>query len=331
LKEDADGRLGARHGARVKQSMPPKPEIFEVPVRGGPMTVGRWGSAGPVIVASHGITGSLMLWTALVEELGPGFLVIAPDHRGRGGSASLPPPFGIRAHAADLIAVMDELSLDNAIFVGNSMGAAVVAQAAADHPNRARAVILVDGGVPVPEAGDAGGLEDSQVRADLVKRLGPSIDRLSMTFDSADAYRTHWQAHPAFRAEGEWSSYLDAYIEYDLAGRPPAMHSRVQAEAVLEDAVDLRNNNAMASALSGIKCEVVLIRAPFGALGGNEPNIPLSALEGARAIQPKLAAESIEGTNHLTITIGRRGAIAIARWIKQLASKAGGTLPIGPA
>jgi len=226
---------------------------------------------------------------------------------------------------------MDGLSLESAIFVGNSMGAAVVAQTAADQPTRARAVVLVDGGVPVPDAGEAVGLEDSEVRADLAKRLGPSIDRLSMTFDSEDAYRTHWRAHPAFQGDGEWTPYLDAYIEYDLAGRPPRMHSRVQGEPVLEDAIDLRNNDALGSALSRITCDVVLIRAPFGALGGNEPNIPLAAIEEARLIQPRLAAETVEGTNHLTITIGRRGAGAIAQWIKTLVGGAGDAARWGTA
>jgi hypothetical protein len=109
------------------------------------------------------------------------------------------------------------------------------------------------------------------------------------------------------------------------------MHSRVQGAAVLEDAVDLRNNKAIGSALSRITCEVVLIRAPFGALGGNEPNIPLAAMQEAQVIQPHLASETVEGTNHLTITIGLQGASAIARWIKNLARESGGAAALGAA
>lgn len=284
------------------------------------MTVGRWGTEGPIVVASHGITGSLMLWTTLVDELGPGFRVIAPDHRGRGGSASLLEPFGLAQHADDLVAMMDALSLDDAILIGNSMGGAVVTRVAANHPDRAQAVILADGGIPVNDADETLGRDPGEVRSDLARRLGPTIDRLSMTFESLEAYRAHWQGHPAFRAAGQWSPYLDAYIEYDLTGEPPALHSRVRSEPVLQDAIDLRDNAAMADALSRVACRVVLLRAPFGALGTNSPNIPLAAAEEAQRIHPLLAVETVEDANHLTITIGPRGASAIARWTKSFAA-----------
>lgn len=265
-----------------------------------------------------------MLWATVAHELGPGFSVIAPDHRGRGGSASLPEPFGIAAHADDLVVAMDALAVDDAVLLGNSMGAAVVARVAAGHPRRVRGVILADGGIPVADEEASLGQDPAEVRSDLARRLGPSIDRLSMTFESVEAYRKHWQAHPAFKATGQWNQFLDAYIEYDLAGEPPTLRSRVRSTAVLADAIDLRDNLAMADALSRIECKVVLIRAPFGALGTNPPNIPLAAVAEAQRLQPMLAVESVDGANHLTITIGLRGAQAIARWTRSLAAPAGG-------
>ncbi|GGF19638.1 alpha/beta fold hydrolase [Subtercola lobariae] len=89
----------------------------------GSLTVGEWGPAdAPVVLAVHGITASHQAWRTVAALL-PEFHLIAPDLRGRGGSRTLPGPFGMARHADDLADVLDHLGARHATVVGHSMGA----------------------------------------------------------------------------------------------------------------------------------------------------------------------------------------------------------------
>ncbi|MEA2447323.1 MAG: hypothetical protein QOK47_960, partial [Actinomycetota bacterium] len=103
------------------------PERFDVPVQGGNLRVGRWGTEGPVVLALHGITASHMTWPWVARELSGDVQFIAPDLRGRGGSRDLPGPYGMKAHADDCVAVLDHLGAEQAVVVGHSMGGFVAA------------------------------------------------------------------------------------------------------------------------------------------------------------------------------------------------------------
>jgi pimeloyl-ACP methyl ester carboxylesterase len=131
-----------------------------------------------VVLAAHGITANALSFGRVAEALAGRVDLVAPDLRGRAGSAGLPGPYGMAAHAADLIAVADHLGLDRVPLAGHSMGGFVVASTAAAYPDRVSGVLLVDGGVslPVPAGVD--------VDAVLHAVIGPAMQRLSMTFAS---------------------------------------------------------------------------------------------------------------------------------------------------
>ncbi len=125
----------------------------------------------------HGITANSHAWLAVARELAGRVRVVAPDLRGRGASNALPPPFGMAAHADDLRALLDQLGAERAVFAGHSLGGYIVARLAADHPDRVRAAVLVDGGLTIPSAGEG---VDPQEFADAF--LGPALARLRLTF-----------------------------------------------------------------------------------------------------------------------------------------------------
>src|SRR5688572_21320693 len=153
---------------------------FDVPVAGGSLHVGRWGDGDDVVIAAHGITGNHRSWQSVARVLGPRVSLVAPDLRGRGLSAKLPEPFGMRAHADDLVAVLDHLDLDQAVLAGHSMGAYVATTAASVHRHRWSQVILVDGGIALPLPV---GVEPADMLAGV---LGPALTRLEMTFADRD-------------------------------------------------------------------------------------------------------------------------------------------------
>src|SRR6266511_2829718 len=156
--------------------MDTEPELIDVPVVGGTLRVARWGTARNVAIAAHGITGSSMGWLAVARRLDADWSIVAPDLRGRGESRDVPGPFGLEAHADDLIAIAGHLGVGRAVLAGHSMGAFVVAIAAAKAPALGERVVLVDGGLPLPLPGE--GLDlDAVIEA----ILGPALARLRMT------------------------------------------------------------------------------------------------------------------------------------------------------
>ena len=150
-------RMLSTTGDRFDRSGADEPfqAYFETPLAGGALAVASSGpqAAGtPVALALHGMTGTHMVFRTLARELGalPGPVRLpAPDLRGRGTSAQLPPPYGMDAHVDDLVAVLDHAGVDRAIVIGHSMGCNVAARLAADHPERCSAVLLLDSGVPL--------------------------------------------------------------------------------------------------------------------------------------------------------------------------------------
>ncbi|HUG50418.1 MAG TPA: alpha/beta fold hydrolase, partial [Terrimesophilobacter sp.] len=110
--------------------------LHTVPVTGGDLAVGVWGSQdAPVVLAVHGVTASHRCWPLVARDL-PGLRIIAPDLRGRGRSNTLPGPFGMAQHADDLARVLDGFGVDRALVLGHSMGAFASVVLADRHPSR---------------------------------------------------------------------------------------------------------------------------------------------------------------------------------------------------
>src|ERR1700761_8876745 len=104
---------------------------IDVPVAGGSLRVAVWPGDGPTVVVPHGITGNLLSWKMVADELAGRVRLVAPDLRGRAGSAGLPGPYGMAAHAADMVAIADHLGLERVALAGHSMGGFVATETAA--------------------------------------------------------------------------------------------------------------------------------------------------------------------------------------------------------
>lgn len=287
---------------------------FTVPVAGGDLFVGRWtGRAGaPVVLAAHGITANHLSWPCVVEALDGAVDVVAPDLRGRGGSGTLPGPYGMAAHADDLVAVLDHLGVERAVVAGHSMGGFVAMVMAHRHPDRVDSLVLVDGGVPlqVPE-----GVDVDQI---LQAVIGPAMTRLSMTFPTREAYRDFWRPHPAL-AEW-WSPVVDAYVDYDIGGHEPELSSRVSIEAVRGDAGDTLVSTTVQDALAALKHPAVWLRAPRG-LMNEEPGLyPDAVAAPIVAAHHSLTDAVVPDVNHYTITLAPHGAAAVAAHIRDAAT-----------
>ncbi|MGI8430153.1 MAG: alpha/beta fold hydrolase [Solirubrobacteraceae bacterium] len=291
---------------------------LDLKVAGGTLAAFRFGGlrvGGPTVVAAHGITSSSRAWSAVARALSGRATLVAPDLRGRGASSELPGPFGLATHVADLLALLDDLSLDRAVLVGHSLGAYIVARLAVEHPERVSSVVLIDGGLTIP------GLERANPQAFIEAFLGPALARLTLSFPDREAYRDWWRAHPAFAAGDVADSDLVAYADHDLVGEPPRLRSSVCAQAVRADAAELLEVGAAAHRLT---VPANLLCAPRGLLDDPNPVIPLGLARSWAARAPaQRRATLVEGANHYTITLGARGAAAAADAL----AAAAGTIP----
>ena len=123
--------------------------VVSVAVPGGSLAVELVTAATEPVLVIHGISSQRKLWNWL-RAADPALSLIAPDLRGRGDSVSVTGDSSIGRHAADMVAVLDELGVTTAHVCGMSMGAFVAVELAILAPDRVRSLILVDGGFPMP-------------------------------------------------------------------------------------------------------------------------------------------------------------------------------------
>ncbi|MFF7333635.1 alpha/beta fold hydrolase [Streptomyces sp. NPDC008150] len=292
----------------------PEPLPFEelrVPVPGGDLAVLRWPAAAPgapTVLALHGITANGLSWGPVARHLAGRATLVAPDLRGRAGSAGLPGPYGIAAHADDTAVLADALGLRTPVLAGHSMGAFTAALAAVRHPGRFGRVLLVDGGIGFPAPTH---LSPDEL---MTAVIGPAMDRLSTTFRDRAAYRSFWQVHPAFA--GGWTPEVEAYIQRDLVGEEPEMRSSCRLDAVRTDGVGLFDREVLA-AVRQLPSPTTLLWAERGLMDepqGLYDEERLAVAEGTR-ITPLRAP----GTNHYTVLTGESGAATVASLLLEAA------------
>ncbi|WP_405701220.1 alpha/beta hydrolase [Streptomyces sp. NBC_01383] len=281
-------------------------EEIKVPVAGGELAAVRWPAGdpdAPVVVALHGITANALSWGAVARLLAGRVTLVAPDLRGRAGSSGLPGPYGIAAHADDIAALTEALGLDRVVLAGHSMGAFVAVLAAVRHPERFGPLLLVDGGIGFPAPTH---LSPDEL---MTAVIGPAMDRLSMTFADRAAYRAFWQAHPAFA--GAWSDEVDAYIQRDLTGGEPAMHSTCRIEAVRTDGIGLFDEEVL-SAVRKLPVEATLLWAARGLMDEEQGLYDEKRLAAADLDGTRLEPVAVRDVNHYTVLTGDRGGREIA-------------------
>ena len=101
-----------------------------------------WGSGEHVAVALHGITASAMSWQAVARHMPTGWMLAAPDLRGRGHSRDLPGPYGLDRHVADVTAVLRHFS-SRPVLAGHSMGAYAALLTRDAHPSLIRRLVAL--------------------------------------------------------------------------------------------------------------------------------------------------------------------------------------------
>jgi pimeloyl-ACP methyl ester carboxylesterase/RimJ/RimL family protein N-acetyltransferase len=112
------------------------------------------GSGFPVLLV-HGFGSSSTIWMYTLPALAEaGYRAIALDLPGFGHSYLPEVPITTSSYAKDVVRVMDDLGIEEAALVGNSMGGFVAWSVAVRAPERVRALVLVDSAGAPPGARD---------------------------------------------------------------------------------------------------------------------------------------------------------------------------------
>jgi len=286
----------------------PEPDLLAVPVPGGELIVGRWGRGERVVVAPHGITANHTSWAYIADELSDEFTLYAPDLRGRGGSADLPGPFGMQQHADDCIAILDHVGAERAVMVGHSMGGFVTVKAALARPDRLDAAVLVDGGLPlvVPP-----GVTSEQL---VTAVIGPAMERLSMTFDSVDAYHDFWRQHPSFQGD-DWNELAQHYFTYDIHEADGSWRSKVNAEVIRADAADTVDRATPVAQFATVTVPITFIWSPRGIMNG-DPLYPWKVVQQIEQQLRNFDVVVLDDVNHYTLALRHEGARQVAAAIR---------------
>jgi proline iminopeptidase len=106
---------------------------------------------GPALLCLHGGPG-LSDYLGWLGDETQGWQRISYTQRGLSPSTT-EGPFTVAQHAADAVAVLDGLDLDDAVVLGHSWGGLLAAVLATEHPDRVRGLLLID---PLGVVGDGG-------------------------------------------------------------------------------------------------------------------------------------------------------------------------------
>ena len=186
------------------------------------------------VVFIHGFQASARIWQVVQQALPPErYTSIAINNRGAGASEAPPDEadFTIPIFAADAVELVTSIGWSDSTLVGHSLGGAIVAQMAADHPGLFRGLVLLDPADPegreIP--GGAAAIDAIIDRAMATRRehlerggVGDGIDAsgAGATAEMMRALAADMRAAPERRLRGSLRSMINIRIGDRLKGLP---------------------------------------------------------------------------------------------------------------
>ncbi len=164
----------------------------------------------PVIVMVHGVTDIGLCWTTLTWKLQDSYDIYMLDTRGHGLSDPFTPADNGDTLIKDVVEFVKTMKFDKPILMGHSMGAATVMRIGAEYPDLAKAIVMLDPGLPrsgggrgrgaVPPAAARGARGDAGARGPgrgTPPAASQATDRLSISM-SGDPERLVAQNNYSF-------------------------------------------------------------------------------------------------------------------------------------
>ena len=105
----------------------------------------------PVVLMAHSILSSRAMWRSQAERLvTAGYRVALADTRGHGDTPAVPAPYAMADLVADSLAILDDLQVERAHYVGLSLGGMSGFGLAINHGDRLSSIVLCDARADAP-------------------------------------------------------------------------------------------------------------------------------------------------------------------------------------
>ena len=105
----------------------------------------------PVVVLSHSLACSMVMWRPQLDLLESHFKVLRFDTRGHGGSDAPAGSYTLEQLVDDAIGILNELDFDRVYWVGLSMGGMIGQGLALSYPDRIERLVLADTAAIIPD------------------------------------------------------------------------------------------------------------------------------------------------------------------------------------
>lgn len=265
---------------------------FRVPTSTGDL-VGTIRGQGPGVLLLHGGPGLEDYLGPLAEELAPAWTVATYTQRGVAPSTEAG-AVTVASHVADVLAVLRHLGWKDPVLGGHSWGGNLTMHVLAEHPDAARAGLVVD---PLGAVGD-GGMEE--FGAELMRRLPdasrPRVDELN-AIEERDG-----SLPPELAAEHlrlVWPAY---FPEPDAAPPMPPLRASARFADAWTD---------MMAQLPGLADQLRGCAVPTVFVHGARSPMPLAASTESADLFRNARVEVVDGAGHF-VWMDRPGAVRSA-------------------
>lgn len=220
------------------------------------------GKAGdmPEILLLHGFGSSTYTWRKNLDELAKLTRVTAIDIKGFGLTEKPKDGrYSEQAYAEHVLAVMDALKIKRAVVAGNSMGGAIAARVALEHPERVAGLVLVDAARPFTRLDfEAAGVDAGRFKGGPKSPLAVALVRTMITRNRIrEMLESVYEGREPVTPE-----MIDAYyIPTTIEGAPEALLSMMSPPADTAKPIPLKNLACPVVILWGKADNVIPVRA----------------------------------------------------------------------
>ncbi len=226
---------------------------------------------GPAIVFLHGAGSNGATWWQQLPAFTPHFSCVLMDIRCFGRSGAPVSEFLLSHFVDDLIAVLDQESIERAALVGQSLGGMVSLRTALDHPQRVSAFVSCDSSMAIDHARQLQIVEER-----LRKVTGMAIEQRSM----GRWFLEHRPAHAALYAQiNHFNPSFHSIGSHEWQSAISGLHSQPDALTPM-------------ARLRELACPTMLL------VGREDPIVPVDILEEFKALIPNSELTVVDNAAH---------------------------------
>lgn len=228
--------------------------------------------AGDPLILIHGFPFHSDLWEPQLANVAPGWHYIAPDLRGFGDTPLDGATLTMDRFADDIVALLDDKGIDQAVMLGLSMGGYVALSLVMRHPDRVRALVLAAtrANADTPDAAEKRRQQAADVRANgtsaviegMLPKLFSAHSRMKLP-ETVAAVRTMMEATPPETMAGALEGMADRPDYTDRLGEIDVSTLVIRGEQ--DEIIPAGDMEAIARSVRGARQEVI-------SLAGHLPN-----------------------------------------------------------